>query len=50
MASGGRRTFQLHADFERKSAHGSIRFSETITRPDGSTYVCEADPVTFSAG
>jgi hypothetical protein len=45
----GRRTFELHADFDGKSARGSIRFAERIWRPDGSSYVCEAEPVSFSA-
>ena len=46
----GRREFELQADLDGSSAHGSIRFSERIWRPDGTTYVCESPAVTFSAG
>ncbi len=46
----GRREFELRADFDGRSAHGSIGYMERIWRPDGTTYVCEAPPVTFSAG
>ena len=46
----GRREFELRADVDGRSAHGSIRFIERIWRLDGTTYVCEAAPVSFSAG
>jgi hypothetical protein len=45
----GRRWFELRADFDGKSVRGSIRFAERVWRPDFSSYVCEAEPVSFSA-